>query len=226
MKQLKDGKRKSDKLELLKPNKKKNGKRVISMLNCEYPHEKIHVYHNMIRPSIIEDIELLDILSDPNSTIPKWKTWYPSGAEGNESLAFGYQKRMSDHLSPDRKNDGYSDIYWELFNAIVEASEDYGLKHGIEIGKLAPLSISKYKPGASMGKHTDSNGSEGPQTISVVCYLNDNYEGGHIRFEDQDITIKPRAGSIVIFPSKPPFFHQSMPVASGYKYISPGFWSI
>jgi len=196
------------------------------MLSYEAPHEKIHVYYDMIRPSIIEDIELLDILSDPNSTIPKWKTWYPSGAEGQESLAFGYQKRMTDHLSPDRKDDSYAEIYWEIFNAIVSASEDYASRHEIEIGRLAPLSISKYKAGASMGKHTDSNGSEGPQTVSVVCYLNDNYEGGQIRFEDQGIEIKPRAGSIVIFPSKPPFFHESMPVISGWKYISPGFWNI
>jgi len=196
------------------------------MLKYDAPHEKIHVYHDMIRSSIVEDIELLDILSDPNSTIPKWKTWYPSGADNEEALAFGYQKRMIDHLSPNRKDDSYAEIYWEIFNAITSASEDYARNHNIEIGRLAPLSISKYKAGASMGKHTDSNGSDGPQTISVVCYLNDNYEGGQIRFADQGIEIKPRAGSIVIFPSKPPFFHESMTVISGWKYISPGFWNI
>jgi Rps23 Pro-64 3,4-dihydroxylase Tpa1-like proline 4-hydroxylase len=196
------------------------------MLSFETPNEKIHVYYNMIDVSIIDEIEKLDSISDEKSTIPKWKVWYPSGAEGRDDMAFGYQKRMTDHLDKNRKNDGYAEIYWKIFNSIVEASKHYGNIHNIEIGQLAPLSISKYKSGASMGKHTDSNGSEGPQTISVVCYLNDDYEGGEIRFADQGITIKPKAGSIVIFPSKPPFFHESMPVISGWKYISPGFWNI
>lgn len=194
--------------------------------DIEYPHPQIHVYKKMLDSSIVSMIESLDPISDENSTIPKWKVWYPSGHDGNDGMAFGYQKRMSYHLDPSRKDDDYANIYWPLFNSITEASNDYGIKHNIEIGRLAPLSISKYKAGASMGKHTDSNGSEGPQTISVVCYLNDDCEGGEIRFADQDITIKPEAGSIVVFPSKPPFFHESLPVISGWKYISPGFWSI
>lgn len=196
------------------------------MLNVEFPDPKIHVYRNMIDPSIVDMVEKLDEVSHENSTIPRWKTWYPSGQEGNDSMAFGYQKRMTGHLDESRQTDEYAKVYWILFNAIKEASDDYAKRHNIEIGRLAPLSISKYKAGASMGKHTDSNGSEGPQTISVVCYLNDNYEGGQIRFEDQGIIIKPETGSIVIFPSKPPFFHESMPVISGWKYIAPGFWSI
>ena len=195
------------------------------MLDYYAPHDKIHVYTNMLPgyPDIVSVIERLD--SDSNKIFPKWKTWFPSGADGNEDLAFGSQKRMSEHI--EYKDDSAENkLYWYLFNAINDASRHYASVHAIEIGKLAPLSISKYKPGASMGKHTDSNGSEGPQTISVVCYLNDNYEGGHIRFADQDIMIKAEAGSIVIFPSKPPFFHESMPVISGFKYISPGFWNI
>lgn len=195
------------------------------MLSYEAPHEKIHVYKNMLsqHDDIISLIEQLD--SQENNIFPKWKMWFPSGAEGNEDLAFGSQKRMSDHVLI--KDDSQENkLYWDLFNAINDASNHYAKIHNIEIGKLAPLSISKYKPGASMGRHTDSNGSEGPQTISVVCYLNDNYEGGQIRFAEQDITIKAEAGSIVIFPSKPPFFHESMPVISGFKYISPGFWNI
>lgn len=190
------------------------------MLNCEYPHDQIHVYKNMIDCG-----DILSIIEKDEGTIfSKWQTWFPSGAEGNETFAFGYQKKMSDHIN-ERNSTEENNLYWSIFDSIKIASEDYAKIHNLEIGRLAPLSISKYKAGASMGKHTDSNGNIGPQTISVVCYLNDDYIGGEIRFEDQNITIKPEAGSIVIFPSKPPFFHQSMPVVSGWKYISPGFWN-
>jgi predicted 2-oxoglutarate/Fe(II)-dependent dioxygenase YbiX len=195
------------------------------MLSYDKPHEKIHIYKNTLPEysNIVSLIEELDVSA--NNIFPKWKTWFPSGAEGDESLAFGAQKRMSDHI--DVKDDSVeNNLYWSLFDAITKASNHYADVHEIKIGKLAPLSISKYKTGASMGRHTDSNGLEGPQTISVVCYLNDDYQGGEIRFAEQDVTIKPEAGSIVVFPSKPPFFHESMPVISGCKYISPGFWNI
>ena len=55
-------------------------------------------------------------------------------------------------------------------------------------------------------------------------YLNDDYTGGELNFKDQGIKIKPSAGSIAVFPSRSPYFHESLPVLSGEKYMTPGFW--
>jgi predicted 2-oxoglutarate/Fe(II)-dependent dioxygenase YbiX len=60
--------------------------------------------------------------------------------------------------------------------------------------------------------------------MSAVLYLNDDYEGGELNFKDQNITIKPEAGSIVIFPSVAPFYHESKEIISGNKYMCPAFW--
>ena len=76
-----------------------------------------------------------------------------------------------------------------------------------------------------MGPHADSDESSKSPTISVVFYLNDEYEGGEIHFENQGVTIKPKAGDIVVFPSKLPYLHESKPILSGVKYMSPGFWN-
>ena len=77
-----------------------------------------------------------------------------------------------------------------------------------------------------MGPHVDNYGQPNLQTLmSAVAYLNDDYEGGELHFPEQNVTIKPSAGSIVVFPSEAPFYHQSLPVTKGAKYMSPAFWT-
>jgi hypothetical protein len=81
-----------------------------------------------------------------------------------------------------------------------------------------------------------------------VFYLNDDYEGGELSFtiespdapiingkpsedyslsKDSDritIGIKPEAGSVIIFPSSPPYHHTAHLVKSGFKYMIPMHW--
>jgi hypothetical protein len=91
---------------------------------------------------------------------------------------------------------------------------------------------------------------DGDKTLrySMVMYLNDEYEGGEISFkivdsygfnqrpyinEDYDtasrdkhfdVGIKPKANSMVVFPSSSPYFHTAHIVKSGFKYMVPGHW--
>jgi predicted 2-oxoglutarate/Fe(II)-dependent dioxygenase YbiX len=52
----------------------------------------------------------------------------------------------------------------------------------------------------------------------MVGYLNDDYEGGGLRFDKIDLEVKPRAGDLYIFPSSYLFSHSALPVKSGTKY--------
>jgi predicted 2-oxoglutarate/Fe(II)-dependent dioxygenase YbiX len=56
-------------------------------------------------------------------------------------------------------------------------------------------------------------------TITISVYLNDDYEGGEIAVVEDglDISIKTKAGSIVIFPSS--YHHASKFSPSGQKMI-------
>lgn len=184
--------------------------------------EKIHYYKNVIdNPK-----ELIDLIesSDGNllesNGIPKWNEWF---ASGDTPYAFGYQKRFNQNVDID-ENPDVKKINNTLKNAIIKASSDYASFYNIDIGSLMPLSISKYSTGKSMGPHVDDYNDGDDPNISVVLYLNDDYEGGELYFKEQDIKIKPEAGSIVIFPSVEPYYHESLPVLSGTKYMSPGFW--
>jgi len=85
--------------------------------------------------------------------------------------------------------------------------------------------INKYDTGMDMGQHVDWNESNPSLRYSFVVYLNDDYEGGEIYFKNQNIKLKPEAGSIILFPSKEPYQHGSMPITSGNKIMVPHFWT-
>ena len=63
--------------------------------------------------------------------------------------------------------------------------------------------LAKQEPGAMVKPHHDSHSEMNPQfTHSVICYLNDNENGGELEFPELGISIKPPAGSMVSFISQ------------------------
>lgn len=187
--------------------------------------ENIYYYENVIEDtdSLIKKIEELDEFVTEKSGISKWADWNAYQSD----YAFGKQKMIRTELF-DLKNDVDKEsekIYKTLYNAIYLVSKDYESMHlGLDIGILCPMSISKYFVGSMMGPHVDCHDDDKGKTISVVLYLNDDYTGGELNFKDQSIKIKPTAGSIAVFPSRSPYFHESLPILTGEKYMTPGFW--
>lgn len=85
------------------------------------------------------------------------------------------------------------------------------------------FALVKYTEGQFFKEHSD--GGEGVnRKLSIVIYLNDDYEGGEIYFRNQNLTMKPRAKSMVMFPSTDDFLHEAKPVISGTKYAIVSFW--
>ena len=165
--------------------------------------------------------QIISVLEDSDSNVSEidlitsWSMWSSS----NDDYIFGYRKstnfeKMSS-AAPDVKS-----AYSLISNALDEAGKYYSDTLKIPLGIQAPISISKYVPNAYMGPHAD----EGHRShISAVLYLNDNFQGGGLEFPNQGVFIKPKAGSIIVFPSVQPFVHDPKP-ADGVKYISPAFW--
>jgi hypothetical protein len=60
---------------------------------------------------------------------------------------------------------------------------------------------------------------------TLVVYWNNNYTGGEVAFEigenkDIKFSVKPEPGSILVFPATEPYYHESIPLKTGYKYIT------
>jgi hypothetical protein len=57
--------------------------------------------------------------------------------------------------------------------------------------------------------------------VSAICYLNDEFDGGEIFFERAQITVKPRRGLLLAFPSDADHVHEVLPVRCGVRYTMP-----
>jgi hypothetical protein len=104
------------------------------------------------------------------------------------------------------------------FDSIFPISQDYGRYWGVGVNYFESFNFVKYDgPGTHFKIHAD-HGPAYVCTVSIVAYLNDDYEGGEIYFPRFDLTIKPEPGDVVIFPSTYIYEHASQPMVSGKKY--------
>jgi len=54
--------------------------------------------------------------------------------------------------------------------------------------------------------------------VTILIYLNDDYEGGELEFPDWGCTFKPKAGTVIAFPSYIEFSHRVHPVTKGERF--------
>jgi hypothetical protein len=111
------------------------------------------------------------------------------------------------------------DVHEAVFQAVRQCVDDYGQYWGVGIASYEAFNFVKYDgPGTHFKVHAD-HGPTYVCTISVVVYLNDDYEGGEIWFPRMNsLSIKPKAGDIVVFPSTYIYEHASQDMISGVKY--------
>jgi hypothetical protein len=64
-----------------------------------------------------------------------------------------------------------------------------------------------------------------PRTLSVVIYLNDDYEGGEIDFKFFNISYKPKSGDILLFSSAFPYMHEVKPITKGCRNAAVTWYS-
>lgn len=179
--------------------------------------------------------EFIEAIENPNNistTIPDWSDWMD-----NDKTKQGVLKEIDWDYSVNKQN-----IYWprvkvnkdknesrskayDILNMIheplLETLEIWYEKTGIK--KLDWISrnytIKKYDPGKEIVSHADRKKGDKSHTFdwTVLIYLNDDYTGGELYFDDLDISISPSAGSIMFFSTDE--LHTAKKVLAGNKYF-------
>ena len=204
--------------------------------NYEIPYEKV-VYF----PGVVDDIDtLIEKIESTNSiAVSPWGLWYASsdvnGHVYGELKSFN-KGSIDQETDADIKSDSeyvinklishmvdavntYAEIY-----SIDDKEKDYAIQALNQEGTR--YGINKYYENQYMGPHVDWNDFNSDITYTIVVYLNDDYEGGELYFvrPEIDIKIKPKAGSIVMFPSVEPYLHQSCDIPKGRKMLITHHW--
>lgn len=114
----------------------------------------------------------------------------------------------------------------QLYNTIFQIHEEH-LKplYNSTIDSVEGPQFLRYDINDHYDKHNDSESYENGKLkrvvnrdISLLLYLNDDYEGGHLEFTELQLTIRPKAGMLIAFPSYLEFEHKVHPVTKGTRY--------
>ena len=112
----------------------------------------------------------------------------------------------------------YGDIKTAIENTCRRYSEEFPL---FSVQHMTDFRINRYSEGGFMSRHVDnihhSHGQQyGYPQVSVLLYLNDDYEGGD--FYVANIRFEPEKGSGIIFPSNFMFPHEARTVTKGTRW--------
>jgi predicted 2-oxoglutarate/Fe(II)-dependent dioxygenase YbiX len=106
-------------------------------------------------------------------------------------------------------------------NSLVQPCMDlYSRYHGLNnIEQTHEWIYMKYQDGGFFNNHKD-DGASLPRTVSLIAYLNDNYDGGEIEFPSFNVFLKPKQGDILIFSAAYPYVHNIKKTYNGIRYAA------
>jgi len=119
----------------------------------------------------------------------------------------------------------FSDMKKQMINAVASV-HDIDPSIVTEIG----YHTQKWEPGAYARLHsdnTDEHGKSGAFTRSryaAFLYLNDDFNGGLLKFPKQDISINPKVGMLATFDGGFNNMHEVTLITDGVRYTIGSFW--
>lgn len=147
--------------------------------------------------------------------------------ETRPSITFVSQKdHHGNALTHMTKYNGVLDTYRIVQRCIEEISKSYGIEKERLVVKQDTLSVVKWTEGTYLDLHVDDLGYVTDNHLPVHIYLNDEYEGGEIKFETHNLSFKPNVGEFIVFPGNMHYPHEVTKVLSGVRYTLPIWFTI
>ena len=147
-----------------------------------------------------------------------------AGVVGNNEKDVVVQKEIRKTQSYTFNSDSLTSVHWAQYlrHIIVKAFNRYDSDYKTHAVRIDTLELLKYDTGGFYTIHSDHH-AKFPRTISVIIFLNNDYEGGELNFHDpitKEIyqTIEPSPGRCIIWPSNFIYPHSVSPVTKGTRY--------
>lgn len=180
----------------------------------------ILVYHDALPKELDIINRLEEVVSDPQNNYNYSEAMVGYGMkmpEYRDCFDLKFKKTDIEHDTSEasvKLQSLWEDVHYRKLQAV----KDYTKRHNVgELRYWEALNFVKYGPSQHFQEHTD-HGFSYNCVVSMVGYVNDDYEGGGLAFRMQGVEVKPKAGDLFIFPSNFMYPHRAMPVISGTKY--------
>lgn len=182
--------------------------------------EDIVLYENFLTEEECEKlIKILDAQAEREKI-----SWTPI------SFYESYSSVLPQDNDPELEEFGASPtIFSDIKSSIIDAVASV---HGIERDTVSQIGYhtQKWEPGAYARLHsdnTDEHGNSGPferSRYAAFLYLNENFEGGLLKFPSHDIEIPPRTGLLAAFAGGHKNMHEVSLITKGVRYTLGSFW--
>lgn len=131
-------------------------------------------------------------------------------------------KRSTDLVVSNKSN--WKDIDQELFRSLALAMREFRERYDFFKGpfKDQGYAVQRTDPGEFYHWHIDGGSHEfASRQLVALWYLN-NVEGpgGETQFQYQDVSVKPEAGKLILFPPFWTHLHRGNTLQEGVKYIA------
>jgi len=180
------------------------------------PYDLIIIQENVIPPENFEDIMLLT----NNTKDISHATIINEKEEGGSETNLETRNTLWYHITEEMAKKFEQAVAGCFVNHVAP-------KYNCEFKSYEPVQFLGYPVGGHYKGHNDGEkfNIETRQwerimerDVSFLFYLNDQYGGGELEFYDLGLTIKPKKGMMIAFPSYKEFAHKVHPVTWGHRY--------
>ena len=182
--------------------------------------EDIIVYENLLTP---EECQAIIKVLDLQAQNGKFE-WTPI------SFYESYSSNLPKDGDPELEECGLSSTFFsDLQQKIIEITAHVNGKDPKQMSKIG-YHTQKWEPGAYAREHsdnTDIDGSPSPferSRYAAFVYLNEDFEGGLLKFPKQGLTIQPKTGMIASFAGGFKNTHEVTLIEKGVRYTLGSFW--
>lgn len=108
--------------------------------------------------------------------------------------------------------------YFLISQAIYQCADAYANNYGIYFTSMENPQVLHYDTGEGFYEpHMDASAANA-RVFSSLLYLNNVDEGGETYFNRIDLSIKPQAGTLIMFPANYVYLHEARPPISNDKF--------
>lgn len=167
-------------------------------------------------PNPLETIQMIENEAINPDCGVRWTRATTLGQGSSQDLRTNYHLGITS-TAQEYGNLAAQNIHNQMYLLLLASTIPYAEKYGVEEMYHEPYNMLRYRGGEHYKAHSDGTTDTG-RSISAICYLNNDYEGGEVEFINFGIKIKPEPGMLLLFPSNYAYSHVAHPVTDGTKY--------
>jgi hypothetical protein len=182
----------------------------------------IGIYDNAVSPQLCDSfIEHFENLEKLNLTFDRKENGNNIKTEKDDETAFLLHSQTLKLNSSNPLIGGFTNAFWPCYQNYVEK---YPILKQHRTHGILFMVIHKTKPGEGYHVwHCENMAQDAINKVSsFALYLNDVEEGGETEFLYLNKRIKPKKGTIIIWPAGYTHTHRGNPPLSGEKYLLSG----